>query len=289
MKNQFTGHWLVSEYIYNSDGSFAGIVQQRRIVEPLANGKTRVIQHCAPQPALDNHPMATFKGEWVFELSVEGRARRYHGPDVIGTGLTWGEGIMTGRGVWPRFGHNFTSFAILTRENRQITGGKFYNAGEMIANIIGIAIPEIQDQRDQYPNFIGSQTPSQCWRGKKRIFDAQGSLKQQVNVERCYTTVGWQEASENGSFKITRQETADRFLVSGSAVGVGKQSGWLVEISAAESPEQTIEIMDMLDNECDQLISITTRLVDHQLYTFEIAHLHALDEKDNEHGASASA
>ena len=42
MNDKFLGAWLVSEYVYNPDGSFAGIVRQRRELLGLANGRIRV-------------------------------------------------------------------------------------------------------------------------------------------------------------------------------------------------------------------------------------------------------
>ncbi|MCP5100687.1 MAG: hypothetical protein GY943_34495, partial [Chloroflexi bacterium] len=127
MSDKFLGAWLVSEYVYNPNDRFAGIIQQRRELTQLANGRIRVVQHCTPDAALANHPMNRFAGEWVFELSVNGRYRHYHGPAVIGLGLSWGDGVMTGSGIWPTFGYNFHSFGVLPTPDRQLTGGKFFD------------------------------------------------------------------------------------------------------------------------------------------------------------------
>ncbi|MEJ5224789.1 MAG: hypothetical protein WHV44_10075, partial [Anaerolineales bacterium] len=148
----FLGAWLVSEYVYNPDGSFAGINRQRRELHTLHDGRIRVTQTCDPAPELESHPLGRFRGEWVFDLETDGRARRYHGPDVIGAGLTWGNGVMTGRGLWPRLGFNFTSFAMLSHPQRQLTGGKFHTAGALAANIVGVAVSE-EAAGGQYPAF----------------------------------------------------------------------------------------------------------------------------------------
>ncbi|MCG8349502.1 MAG: hypothetical protein MI924_17185 [Chloroflexales bacterium] len=44
--------------------------------------------------------MAVFGGEWVFDLTAEGRVRRYHGPGVLGVGLELDGGNEGG--LWPR-------------------------------------------------------------------------------------------------------------------------------------------------------------------------------------------
>ena len=40
MSDKFLGAWLVSEYVYNPDGSFAGIVRQRRELLQMDNGRS---------------------------------------------------------------------------------------------------------------------------------------------------------------------------------------------------------------------------------------------------------
>ena len=132
----FDGTWLVTEYVYEGDGRFAGIVHQRRILENAPNNRIRVIQYCEPDEQLRGNAMESFRGRYEFEVSIDGNIRRYHGVDVVGTGRTWGKGAMTGRGNWPRFGHNFSSFSVLGGKRLQLTGGKFFRATEQVANII---------------------------------------------------------------------------------------------------------------------------------------------------------
>lgn len=149
--SSFVGSWLVSEYIYNPDDTFAGINHQRRQVEMLDNGYLRVTQLCTPEPALASHPMDAFRGEWVFDLQVDGATRHYLGPDVVGTGHMIEDGMMTGRGRWPRFGYDFTSFSILVTPDCQLTGGQFLDGETLIANIVGIAVTE--DESGHYPQI----------------------------------------------------------------------------------------------------------------------------------------
>lgn len=153
MTTTFLGDWLVSEAIYTPAGEYVGVVRQRRCLQPLAAQKIRVIQICEPvETAVNLSPQATQTaaimnrrvGEFVFDLQLAGRARHYLGPDVIGGGFSWLEGVLTARGLWPRFGCNFTSFSILLNPERQVTGGKFFIANEEIATIVGTAVPEAQ-------------------------------------------------------------------------------------------------------------------------------------------------
>ncbi len=153
MTTAFLGDWLVSEYIYAPTGEYVGVVRQRRCLQPLGASKIRVIQICQPVETAVNLSangaqvaaiMNRRVGEFVFDLQLAGRARHYLGPDVIGGGFSWREGALTARGLWPRFGCNFTSFSILLHPERQVTGGKFFVANEEIATIVGTAVPEQQ-------------------------------------------------------------------------------------------------------------------------------------------------
>lgn len=141
-KDRFGGDWLITEYVYDPDGTFRGEVAQRRIVEPSGEGRLLVTQQCHPSSQLDDHPMAAFAGEWVFDLEVDGAQRRYLGPDVVGFGTVWQPGALTGQGLWPRFGYEFESYSVLVAPDRQLTGGFFSLAGRSVADIVGVAVPE---------------------------------------------------------------------------------------------------------------------------------------------------
>ena len=140
--DSFGGAWLVTEYVFDLDGSYRGSVVQRRRVEPAPGGGFRVTQSCEPSPELDDHPMAAFAGDWVFDMEVNGRERRYLGPDVVGAGTEWRPGAMTAAGMWPRFGYEFESYSVLVAPDRQLTGGFFSLAGRSVADIVGVAVPE---------------------------------------------------------------------------------------------------------------------------------------------------
>ena len=138
----FSGAWLVTEHVYDPDGTYRGSVAQRRRVEPADGGRIRVVQRCEPSPDLDGHPMAAFAGDWIFELQVDGPRRRYLGPDVMGAATEWQPGTMTGRGIWPRFGYEFESYSVLVAPDRRLAGGFFSLAGRSVADIVGVAVPE---------------------------------------------------------------------------------------------------------------------------------------------------
>lgn len=149
-EDRFGGAWLVTEYVHDPDGRFAGTVRQRRLLESVSPDRMRVTQVCEPGPELADHPMGAFAGRWVFELvknrpgaesPAEGM-RTYVGPDVVGYGVEWSPGAMTSRGFWPRFGHSFESYAVLVAPERQLTGGLFASAGQEMAVIVGVAAPD---------------------------------------------------------------------------------------------------------------------------------------------------
>jgi len=147
--SSFIGSWLVSEYLYTPAGEFAGIIHQRRLLQPQGD-VIRVIQHCEPvivANGISEQAQATINimnkrvGEFVFDLKLVGKARHYLGEDVIGGGFSWRDGVLTAKGLWTRFGYNFTSFSMLLNPKRQVTGGKFFIANEEVATIVGLAVP----------------------------------------------------------------------------------------------------------------------------------------------------
>ncbi|MCP4139121.1 MAG: hypothetical protein GY755_02330 [Chloroflexi bacterium] len=265
----FLGSWLVSEYVYNPNGSFAGINRQHRLLEKLKNGHIRVTQNCDPAPELSDHPLGRFRGEWIFDLSVDGRARRYHGPDVLGTGLTWGEGVMTGRGLWPNLQFNFTSFGILPTPKRQLTGGKFMSAGQMQANIVGIAVNEASS--DEYPVFdnLRPDEISQKWAGTRRVFLADGSLETESAVDRRYQDKTWREADivwdvEEGS------DSGIRKVNFGQAVGLSKKYGNLLEAELVVGTEVILEVMEVFDPVEKHLVGMRKWHKDHVLEKVDV-------------------
>jgi len=269
-QSAFLGAWLVSEYVYNSDGAFAGIVRQRRELRRRQDGDLDVLQHCVPGLELAGHPMGDFRGDRVFALRVDGRVRRYLGPDVIGAGLVWGEGALTGRGVWPRFGHNFSSFAVLPTPDRQITGGQFFNAGERVANIIGIAAPETADVL--YPTLEGPSWPAEIasrWRGLRRRVDGSGQVLDETRIERVYTDLAGYREPE---FEVTLAPRGARFGVSGTLTGIAKRAGWMLEGTGVSGPDM-VEFFDVLDPLGGNLISIRRWTRDEALRQIEIIRL----------------
>ena len=167
-EDRFGGAWLVTEYVHDPDGRFAGVVRQRRTLEAVSPDRMRVTQVCEPDPELADHPMGAFAGRWVFELvkhrpgpgagggapqtagpapdpeeeDPAGGMRTYVGPDVVGYGIEWSPGAVTSQGFWPRFGHSFESWAVVVAPERQLTGGFFTVAGREVAAIVGVAAPD---------------------------------------------------------------------------------------------------------------------------------------------------
>ena len=141
MTDPFGGSWLVTEYVHDPGGRLVGLVRQRRTLETVAGGRVRVTQICESE-GLDGHPMAAFAGTWVFDMTIDGALRTYEGPDVVGHGVQWSAGAMTGEGIWPRFGYTFESYAVVVSPRRQITGGFFGLAGRSVADIVGVAEPD---------------------------------------------------------------------------------------------------------------------------------------------------
>ncbi len=278
MADKFLGAWLVTEYVYNPNGRFVGIIHQRRELAQLQNGNIRVTQHCQPGASLAEHPMGRFTGTPVFELHVDGRYRRYLGPAVIGTGISWSDGVMMGSGVWPVFGHNFRSFAFLAAPNRQLTGGKFFNAAEMVANIVGVAMPETETET--YPELEGSHDANELapiWRGTCRTVSPKGEVLQEASCERRYTENGrWRDIIGDRDYLFNIQDGMLCRAQDEIFIGIAKQIGWMLEAELYEKNGRSLQIQEVLDAHSGYLVSFRHWYQDGKLKSVEFTKLHTI-------------
>lgn len=283
--DRFTGGWRVTEYVYAPEGAAAGMVRQRRILDGLEGGRTRVAQTCTPEGLPPGHPCQRFAGTWMFDLErdLDGTVRRYVGPDVVGTGVAHGEFALTGRGLWPRFGYNFTSYSVLSGQ-RQITGGVFSTARTPVAVIVGVAIPETAGEA-QWPKLEGPTWPGEVamrWTGTLESFAPGGRLERRARIERSYTGERAGEARisewENGDrtwtielspgrpevdveVGVRRAARGGRRLVSGRVAGSALAGnaimrGWSLEIEAVAGPAMVIESTEVLDGGAGALVAL---------------------------------
>lgn len=251
--DQFLGSWLVSEYVYTPDGQTIGVVHQRRELRRLDDHRIRVIQQCAPDPVLDGHPMAAFSGEWVFDLSIAGRLRRYHGPDVVGCGEAWGEGMMLGRGLWPRFGKLFDSFAMLVIPDRQVTGGRFFVGPAPVACIVGVGVPEHTGAG--WPVLHNNEHPAMlatCWRGHMHRLSPDGAVVDVHPLERQYDSSSITEATPDRTvmFRYDHQK------ISGDGVGIAWRIGALIEGNILLTPEHSVTFLEVYDSATGVIVGI---------------------------------
>lgn len=280
MTDDFFGAWRVSEYVYTPDGAFVGVVHQRRRLERLANGDLQVWQWC--EPCDFDHPMAKRVGEYVFTLRMEGRVRRYLGPDVIGAGLSWGEGALTGSGFWPRFGYSFTSFSIQAGAGRQVTGGKFFEAGVMMANIVGVAEVERSEvESSEWPRFEGPQWPSEIsalWRGTVKVVSGEGAVIAERAAERRYDCSGWEGAHDADAVRLHANGDSFRAF-SKHMQGLARRCGWMLEGELFDDRGANVAWMDLLAGA--QLIGLRCRRQNSVLDRVEVFRLTPTGGKDD--------
>lgn len=287
MSDKFLGAWRVTEYVYNPDGSYAGIIQQQRELEQLENGRIRVTQHCMPNNDLAKHPMGKFTGKPVFELSVNGRIRHYHGPAVIGTGVAWGDGTMTGRGLWPQFEHNFRSFAILAAPERQLTGGQFFKATEMVANIVGVAMPEDQLSADEWPQLGGGYWPTPMdWEGTLQEILPDGTVQSEKKLVRHYdlheaenTFYIEETIGDHSTFstKVVIKENHVQ-IQNDRQQGLGKTFGAMMQAELTSELGLDLELMELLDMEAGHLVGLRKWFRDGQPEKIEVMKLQPKEE-----------
>jgi len=250
-KPSFVGDWLVSEYVYTPAGEFAGVIRQRRQLQPQSD-VIRVIQHCEPVIAVDGvseQAQATINimnkrvGEFVFDLKIVGKARHYLGEDVIGGGFSWRGGVLTAKGLWPKFGYNFTSFSMLINPNRQVTGGKFFIANQEVATIVGLATPEDEG----YPEFMDGNIANN-YTGERYTISPDGDLLETTSI----TT---------NEYTFTDKE---------GMRGNEKQYGALREMEYVTTPGETISAIEVTDHASGSIAGIWKRFRDEKLNSVEI-------------------
>ena len=224
----FLGDWLVSEYVYTPAGEYAGVIHQRRKLQPQGD-VIRVIQICEPVKAahsLSGQAEEVIKvmnkrvGEFVFDLKIVGKARHYLGEDVVGGGFSWKDGVLTARGMWTRFGYNFTSFSMLVNPNRQVTGGKFFDTNEEVATIVGVGVPESEG----FPTLEPTQ-PSGEYQGERYLISPDGVVLETIAIT---------------ANDVTFNETE-------GMRGRQKQYGALREIEAVTAPGETVSWLEVND------------------------------------------
>jgi len=247
----FVGDWLVSEYLYTPAGEFAGVIRQRRQLQPQGDA-IRVLQYCEPVQEAENISVQAKEviakmnmrvGEFVFDLKLEGRARHYLGEDVIGGGFSWRDGVLTARGLWTRFGYNFTSFSMLLNPKRQVTGGKFFLANEEIATIVGLAVPEPEG----FPEFAEGEI-SGNYHGERFSIAPNGDLLNKIEIQADETTF-----SDKAGMR-----------------GNEKQYGALHELEVVAAPGETISAIEVHDHASGSIAGIWKRFRDEKLSQVDI-------------------
>jgi hypothetical protein len=249
--SSFLGDWLVSEYLYTPAGEFAGIIHQRRRLQPQGE-VIRVSQICEPVKVAEGiseqaksviEIMNKRVGEFVFDLKMVGKARHYLGEDVIGGGFSWKDGVLTARGMWTRFGYNFTSFSILLHPERQVTGGKFFIANEEVATIVGVAMPEA----DGYPEFQAGAAAGR-YRGERYVLSPDGELLETTS--------------------ITDNDLP--FANSGGMRGNEKQYGALREMELVSAPGETLSAIEVTDHASGSVAGIWKKFRDEKLNQVDV-------------------
>jgi len=250
--SSFIGDWLVSEYLYTPAGEFIGVIHQQRKLQPT-DDSIRVIQITDAVQLVDNVSVSAKEtarlmdkraGESIFDLKLVSRSRQYLGPDVIGGGFSWRDGVLTAKGLWTRFGYNFTSFSMLLNPKRQVTGGKFFIANEEVATIVGLAVPEAEG----YPEFKDG-TIADEYHGERWTISPDGELLETTSI----TT---------NEYTFTDKE---------GMRGNEKQYGALREMEmVTTAPSKTVSAIEVVDHASGSIAGIWKKYRDEKLSQVEV-------------------
>jgi hypothetical protein len=191
---------------------------------------------------------------------------------------------MLGRGVWPRFGYNFRSWAVATPGGRQLTGGVFSRAGLPMAVIVGIAAPETESAAG--PTLAEPTDPAElarCWTGSQQRFGPDGGGGELCAVERLYTGAGFRELG-TAPWSI---QVDGRHAVTGSAAGetitgFARRWGWATayEVTAADGGH--VDGFEVVDPAAGQLVGFRRSWDGEQVTRVDVIRLHSTEEIDDE-------
>mgnify|MGYP003330343788 CR=1 FL=1 len=211
-KNEgFLGDWQVREHAFLPGGAFLGCIDQKRSLYVASTGKIRIVQACTPQKALKRHPLSQFDGIFEFLLEKQACYRQYKGPDVLGWGHSFGPNYLVAQGFWPRFGYNFRSWSVMLDDKRQLTGGTFFRARDVLAVIIGIGVqtesPALRDREAtldlKSSSLSWKDFSSFCGVGEGYRFHCENGTEESFAVERSSTeAASWSESKSQEEFSV---------------------------------------------------------------------------------------
>jgi hypothetical protein len=265
--------------VYSPTGEPLGEVVQRRLLVAGAEGDARVVQDCVPDESLTGHPMARFAGHHEFALRRDGTRRRYLGPAVIGGAVTVGDGALIGAGIWPSFGWAFSSWSVTLAPDRQLTGGRFFRGGRVMASIVGVAAPE---RGGQGAARLGAhRLPSaRVLTGTFTRVDAGGRVLDEGRVTRRYVDAAcWRETGmPHGELAMAISDGGEGSRALGALEdapidGVVQRYGPALEIDAVVGTDAFLESREIIDEGAERVVVLRRWLVDQVPLRLEVLRL----------------
>ena len=151
--------------------------------------------------------------------------------------------MLTARGMWTRFGYNFTSFSMLVNPNRQVTGGKFFIANEEIATIVGVAVPE----NEGYPEMTDG-TISGKYQGERHTISPDGELLETKTLESASLLAHFRERAH----------------------AIQKMYGALTEREGVTAPGETVSAIEITDHSSGSIAGIWKTFGDEKLSKVDV-------------------
>lgn len=219
--------------------------------------------------------MARFAGTHVFDLQIDGTIRRYLGPAVVGSGQLLGKETMWGEGIWPIFGHAFQSYSV-SLSNKQLTGGTFSNGNALMAQIVGVAQPETDE--DVWPELKGPYTPQAVatrWIGTRSVLQADGTVLSTQPIVRTYSGSTWTDKFGDHQRTVTVDDCDGSLQIQSDAeqsttTGVSRRCGWSLELEWVEPDGCHTRAFEALDASDGHLASIHRQYRNLQLAGIEV-------------------
>ena len=176
---------------------------------------------------------------------VEGGKRFYQGPDVVGQGLGFGPDHMVGSGIWPQFGYNFESYAMMYDPQTQLTGGLFFKGCELMAVICGVA--RLGGEPPPALELDYAPFGRDHWVGELQQWTASGQKLADTDVERHYHDGQIYTQDSFGRSTQWQGEARDGYelVVSEGSRGIARSYGCLrlTEVYGLQGGhEKTIEV-----------------------------------------------
>lgn len=201
--------WRTTQCVFDPTGEFLGLMHQRRQVEVLSDGRTRITLENLLSEEIGAHAASVLAGSWQLLVAQHGPELRVEGVDATGTGVAMAPSGSMSSMYWPRMLQNFSSMYLNISPWRIALGGLLYRSDTRDASArtfgIGMAEAEVGHAWPLLDCGMRASDFSAHWRGVLRLYGAGGVPLSEQPLHRAYHAEGWVDRGARAVIQQSRQ------------------------------------------------------------------------------------